>query len=512
MSARPGVGESSTPRANRAATAPPTWAVASVAVMCLAFAAQFSLWQMHRYDNFLARRFDLGNMVQAVWSAAHGDMLMTSTDLLGEQVSRFAGHVEPVLLLFAPLWWIWPSPVMLVVVQSALVATAGIPAYLLARRWIGDERIAVAFCAVTLMYPFIQAQTLFDFHPVTLATPLLLWAIWAADARHNVTLGVMVVLAAMTKEQVGLSIFIFGIWIAFGLRRRFSGAVVALFGLMWSAVVIGAVMPRFRNDSSEAMLVSRYGAFGDSVGAAMKTLILHPIHSADLLLTTNRVVFVLALVVPLLFLPFRAPLLAAAIVPDLLINLMSNHPQQQQLAFHYGAVAAPFLIAAAIRGLGAMRTSDRSGDDALRRRPRVVIPALAITTLICSWLLSPLPFWGEPPMGRTGGVNRERATQLTETDPRAAVMSQAVRMIPNDAVISVGNGFGAHLSARRRVLTFPVIADATWVIVDTKLSAMGDGRDVKGHRERVNRLLLDPRSRVVFDRDRVLVIRRNLGR
>lgn len=478
--------------------------------MCLAFAVQFSAWQVHRYDNFLARRFDLGNMVQAVWAAAHGDLLLTTTDQFGEQITRFAGHVEPLLILFAPLWWIWPSPIMLVVVQAVAIATAGIPAYLLARRWIGDERIAVLFCAVTLMYPFIQAQALFDFHAVALATPLLLWAIWAAVTNRTVALGVFVVLAALSKEQVGLSIFIFGLWIVFALGRKRAGSLVAAFGLLWSGVIIGVVMPRLRGDTADAVLLSRYGAFGDSMGSALKTLIVHPLHSADLLLTTNRVVFVLAFFVPLLFLPLRAPLLALAMMPDLLINLMSNHPQQQQLAYHYGAVGAPFLIAAAIRGLGAMRASRRSAERRLAR-PRVVIPALVSATLVCSWLLGPLPFWGDPPMGRTGGVNRDRATQLTQTDPRAKVMLQAVKMIPKDAVISVGNGLGAHLSARRRVLTFPVVDDATWVIVDKKLSAMADGRDVKGHRERVDRLLLDPRSRVVFDKNDVLVIRRTLG-
>jgi DNA-binding transcriptional regulator/RsmH inhibitor MraZ len=57
-----------------------------------------------------------------------------------------------------------------------------------------------------------------------------------------------------------------------------------------------------------------------------------------------------------------------------------------------------------------------------------------------------------------------------------------------------------------------VLGDATWVVVDKKFAAMADTRDVRAHRERVDRLLLDPRSQVVFDKAGVLVIRRNLGR
>ena len=40
------------------------------------------------------------------------------TDLHGDQISRLAAHVDPILVLFAPLWWIWPSPDMLLVVAG----------------------------------------------------------------------------------------------------------------------------------------------------------------------------------------------------------------------------------------------------------------------------------------------------------------------------------------------------------------------------------------------------------
>ena len=48
-------------------------------------------------------------MVQAVWSTAHGHPLQV-TNLRGDQVSRLGAHVDPILVVFAPLWWLWPSP------------------------------------------------------------------------------------------------------------------------------------------------------------------------------------------------------------------------------------------------------------------------------------------------------------------------------------------------------------------------------------------------------------------
>ena len=74
-----------------------------------------------RYSSFRLFGYDLGNMVQAVWSTAHGHPLRM-TNLHGEQISRLAAHIDPILVLFAPLWWIWPSPNLLLVVQAIAIA------------------------------------------------------------------------------------------------------------------------------------------------------------------------------------------------------------------------------------------------------------------------------------------------------------------------------------------------------------------------------------------------------
>src|SRR5439155_651928 len=79
-----------------------------------------------RHEAYVTGRFDLGNMVQAVWSTAHGRPLQM-TDLHGDQISRLAAHVDPILVVFAPLWWIWPSPHMLLVAQARATTGARTP-------------------------------------------------------------------------------------------------------------------------------------------------------------------------------------------------------------------------------------------------------------------------------------------------------------------------------------------------------------------------------------------------
>ena len=96
-----------------------------------AFGAGFSALAVLRHEAFNSGRFDLGNMVQVVWSTAHGDPLRM-TDTGGEQISRLAAHTDVLLAAFAPLWLVWPSPSLLLVVQ-AVVRGAGRAPRVLAR-------------------------------------------------------------------------------------------------------------------------------------------------------------------------------------------------------------------------------------------------------------------------------------------------------------------------------------------------------------------------------------------
>ena len=119
-------------------------------------------------------------MAQAVWATAHGHPLAV-TNLQGEQASRLGSHVDPILVAFAPLWWIWPSPAMLLAAQAVAIALGALPVFWLARKHLGSEQAALGFALAYLLYPAVQWLTLNEFHPVALACPLLLFAFWYLD-------------------------------------------------------------------------------------------------------------------------------------------------------------------------------------------------------------------------------------------------------------------------------------------------------------------------------------------
>ena len=313
-----------------------------------AYTAGFGALSILRYRAYNTGRFDLGNMVQAVWSTAHGHPLAV-TDLQGNQASRLGSHVDPILAAFAPLWWIWPSPNMLVVVQTLAIALGALPVFWLARKHLGSERVALGFALAYLLYPAVQWLTLNEFHPVALACPLLLFAFWYLDEDRLVAFGIFAVLAALTKEEIPLVIAGMGLWYAVSRRRWVEGGAIAVAGVLVTAISVEVVLPHF-NEGASSSFYQRYGSLGSSPGEILKTLLLHPGRVLETAFDHEGAHYLLDLFLPLLLLGLAAPLVLLAAVPELGLNLLSATHTQSSIHHHYTAGLIPPLFVAMILG------------------------------------------------------------------------------------------------------------------------------------------------------------------
>ena len=97
-----------------------------------AFARRFGIAAVLRHRAFGSGRFDLGNMTQAVWSTANGDVLSV-TDVHGEQISRLGSHFDPILARSRRSGGCGRAPELLLVVQAGAVAAGALPVFWLAR-------------------------------------------------------------------------------------------------------------------------------------------------------------------------------------------------------------------------------------------------------------------------------------------------------------------------------------------------------------------------------------------
>jgi uncharacterized membrane protein len=456
----------------------------SLTAAIAAYAAGFAALSILRHDAFTTGRFDLGNMVQAVWSSAHGHPLRV-TDLHGEQVLRLSAHVDPILVLLAPLWWLWPSAEMLLTLQAVAVALGALPVFWLARKHLGSQRAGVGFALAYLLYPATTWLTVNEFHPVALATPLLLFSFWYLDEDRLMPFALLALLAALTREEIPLVLAGFGVWYALSRDRR-SGAAIATLATAWSAVAFAIVIPHFNRQGSA--FYGRYSEIGGTPGGVLHTALHDPGLLFSVAFDHAGTHYLLDLVLPLAGLCFLAPIALAAL-PELVLNLLSSTPTQTSIHFHYVAGEIPPLVIAAVFG-------------AKRLRIPVLPTVVALCCLAGNYVLGALPVWRAFPGGAT---IQAHAQDVTSHDRIAA---QAVRLVPAGAVVSATNSLGAHLSARRRVLSFPYVQDATWVAADETRPGYADRNAPLPAAVQLTWLRRNPAWRLVFERDGVLVFRR----
>src|SRR5581483_4955091 len=312
-----------------------------------AWAAGFSVLSILRQRAFNTGRFDLGNMVQAVWSTAHGHPLRV-TALDGQQLSRLASHFDPILAAFAPLWWLWPSPDVLLVAQAPLIAAGALPVYRLARKHVGSERAGLGFAVAYLLYPATQWLALNEFHPVALACPFLLFAFWYLDEERLVPFAVFALAACTTKEEIGLVVAGLGIWYAVARRKWAAGGLAAAGGLLVSALAIYVVVPHFNGAASS--FYSRYSEVGGSAGGIVKTAFTHPLRLASHAFGAHGLHYLGELVLPLGALCLLAPAALIAALPELALNLLSQNRFQSSIHFHYTGGLIPPLVVATVLG------------------------------------------------------------------------------------------------------------------------------------------------------------------
>jgi uncharacterized membrane protein len=463
------------------------------------FAAIYALLSWLKYRAYLDARFDLGNMVQAVYNTAHGRILeITTGEVTPRQMSRLGAHVDPILALFALPWLVWPSPVMLLVLQSVIVATGAWPAYRLGAR-VTRDLLAGAY----LLYPALGFLVLNEFHPVALATPLLLWAFLYIEEDRWLWALPFIVLAAACKETVPLVICTMGVY--FAIRKRgWRPLILTAAAAVYFAVAVWLIIPHF--NGAQSAFISRYGDYGQSAGAVVKAAVTHPGQTVADLVSRDNLDYWLKLLWPLGFASLLSPLTLLIAAPELFLNALSATTFQRRIEFHYTALEIPFLFAAAVLGLmrlwrwlggGVRRAEKAMAGQRISRETLALLVLLA--ALAGNYLMGPLPF--SLPYAAYDGKAYARSAH-------AAALDEAVAMIPPGAVVSVNNNAGAQLSARRVVYVFPYFAGADWVLVDEKHPFFYDREDPQMHKLALGKLVLDNRFVSVFAKDGVYVFKR----
>jgi uncharacterized membrane protein len=456
------------------------FAHAAVAILIVAYVAVFGMLSLRRHQNLHTNALDLGYADQAVWNTLHGRPFRFSTFIdaafgLDIPIQDFRQpdvllgyHVEPILAPISLLYLVHDGPETLLWLQTLALALAAIPVYLLAHHKVAarhTNRLAfwlpVAFVALYLLSPSLEAANLSDFHAVALSPVLLLAAFYCLETDHPLGFVAFAFLAAMTKEEVGLLVAMMGLWAALVRRRWVLGLGAAAAGLGWSVLCFTVIMPHFSGLGHSAFLV-RYGQFGESAVDIARNLFRQPGLFIDWLRRPDVAWYLRDLLLSSGGLAILYPLALLLALPSLAINTFSSYDWMRSGGGHYSATIVPFLMIAAIYGVAWV--AGRVGNwkiGKLAVSTRVVAACLLLVGVGLGVALVHHYVNGISPVSR-----RFALEPASEHASRSAPFVDRVNALPPETPISVGSNLYPHVAHRERVYLFPTISDAQFILLD----------------------------------------------
>jgi uncharacterized membrane protein len=306
-----------------------------------------------RYDTFKATAFDLGNMDQVLWNTIHGRLFQftnQAVDWYGPP-TRLAVHFEPILLPLSLLYAYHADPRILLIFQTLALVSGALPVFLLTRKYVPEWPILAAVMATAYLFsPALLGLNIFDFHPIALATPLLLYAILALEYKRYAWFIFACILAASCKEDIPLSLAILGLFVIWKYKLPRLGIALTLGSILWSTIAFGVIIPYFYPGAQHNNFWYRYESLGSSPANAIINVIIHPWLLFTTFITLDRVYYIASLLRSTGFLGLLAPEWLLLALPGLAENLLSTDPLLYSGAYHYNAAIIPFVMLSAIHG------------------------------------------------------------------------------------------------------------------------------------------------------------------
>lgn len=399
--------------------------------------------------------YDLAQYDQLIWNSLHGRLFQNT---FVPDAPFFLGKTfTPILLAFVPLYALWSSPIVLIVVQIIGIALSAFPLYWFARTKIGYAP-ALALTLAYLLFPPLDGIYFGDFHEIALAVPILAFAVFFLLRQHYAGLMVCLILAMMTKEELSLLVVAFGFYVWLVQRRTWLGLGITLISAIWFIVLLQFLIPYFHGQGLGGTFYyfgtgelgggqSRYAYLGRNLAEIVQTLATRPNVVLEHLLVPGKIVFALNFLAPLLFLPllgWRVFLLSA---PAFGYTLLSEYPYQYAIHEGYTPPLIVFPFFAAVLGISRLDS----------RIPRVYLMALLLAASVLNYGLQSAGLFT---------LHIQRVLQIST--PHTILGRNLVRAIPGDAIVVAQPNLTPHLSQREGIYQLPFLdyRRAEFVLMD----------------------------------------------
>lgn len=218
---------------------------AAVSALC---GIAYVLIAVAQWRALAAPSWDLGIFSQL--AKAYSTASAPIVPIKGEGFNLLGDHFHPLLVLLGPLWWLWPSPLMLLVLQGLLSAVSAYPLTRLSVERLGHG-VGIGLGLAYGLSWGLQFAVQTQFHEIAFAVPIMAFALVAYLRGNAIGAALWAGALVFVKEDLGITVAVFGAILALrSPRRPRLGWGLAAWGLAWTLLATAVILPALNPESA----------------------------------------------------------------------------------------------------------------------------------------------------------------------------------------------------------------------------------------------------------------------
>ncbi len=391
----------------------------------------FGHFFLRKYNIHGTSLLDLGVFNQVLWNITNGNG--PHQTILKFSDNWFGIHFSPILYSITPFYYIFPSPLTLHAVQSALLALAAWPIFKTTFLLTKNHNTALIWSLIYLINPYLHNAGYWDFHENAFAVLFISYALLFLIEKRFLALFVTLFLLILTKEHYGITCIGFGVIWWWKYRERKQSLILMVFGLVCTIVILKIIMPSLSLAHNHVMLesFSRY--------AWLKLPINEIINVLFNTIIPDGLRYLLLLLAGFFIFPLGGFIFLFAGLADFIANIASEDGMMKSIMSYHSAPLIPVMIISACVGCIKCKKWVKNSH----------IACLIFSTLL---FLMFSPYALEDNCIGASCFYKEKR-YISSADPH--IMEIKDYYLKDNDIVFAQNNIGTYFSGRKTIISFP---------------------------------------------------------
>ncbi|WP_279011984.1 DUF2079 domain-containing protein [Ruminococcus bicirculans (ex Wegman et al. 2014)] len=271
-------------------------------------------------------------------------------------MSHFNVHFSPCWYLLLPIYMIFRNSVVLVILQVLIIASGVLPLIKICRLYKLGRTDTVLCSIIYLFYPAFCSSQFFDIHENMFLPAFILWLYYFMCKKNHIGEVAACLLILSVKEDAGVYIICLGLYSLFSKKKKTSGLLITIIGILG---FIGTNL--YINIFGEGVKVNRYDIYlaeNDSgLIAVILNVIKNPAYFVSNLITVDKLLFLLLMTVPFIFVCFKINKASDLflLVPLIIVNLSTDYTYQYNVDYQYVFGSGAMLFCAFVKEVSILK-------------------------------------------------------------------------------------------------------------------------------------------------------------